>query len=541
MSAQTDHEATGGGPPDDAKTSRSATATIGDRRLLPLVTVLLAVFVVPTSISGTAVALSDIGADTHAGLVPLQWVVNAFNVAFACFTLAWGSFADIIGRVRAFALGAATYAAASLASALAGDVIMLDIARALAGLGGAAIFSCGSAILSTLFQGSARGKAFALFGTVAGLGVALGPSLSGVLVEGAGWRWVFALHGIVLGLVLLATPSLARRTAEPQRTGARIDVRGTALFVLAMLLLTTGIAQASQWGWTSVGVLSLLAGAAASLAVFAAVERRLAHPMLDLGLLANRRFLALCLVPVAASFGFVTILTYLPGYLTTVHGLTTGTAGLVMLLLTLPVLACPVLAAKLVARGVPPLTLIHISLGCLVLGDAALTLFSEDAAILLAAVPMIVTGAGMGLSAGLVDGQALGLVAPEKAGMAAGFLNTLRLGSEAIAVAVYGSLLTTALTSRVREGIAAFPGAGTPTAVANDVAGGNLAAPSSAIGTTARADFTDFLAHSYASAFRTVLWALSAVCLFLFAVIGGLIHATRETSAVTGPFRGEGR
>jgi len=85
-------------------------------RTLTLIAVLVAVFVVPTSISGTAVALAYIGADTHAGLVPLQWVVNAFNVAFACFTLAWGAIADIVGRVRTFAIGAGIYAIASSAS-----------------------------------------------------------------------------------------------------------------------------------------------------------------------------------------------------------------------------------------------------------------------------------------------------------------------------------------------------------------------------------------------------------------------------------------
>ncbi|MFF8383239.1 MFS transporter [Streptomyces kanasensis] len=524
-----------GGAPAPTETAAPAPHPgAGPRQTLTLIAVLLAVFVVPTSISGTAVALPGIGADTQAGLVPLQWVVNAFNVSFACFTLAWGSIADIVGRVRAFAIGAGIYAVASLGSALAANVLLLDAARALAGLGGAAIFSCGSAILSTAFSGPARAKAFALFGTVAGIGVAVGPSVSGLLVQTLGWRWVFALHAVALALVLLAVPAIARSTAGSRRTDARVDVIGSTLFVVAMLLLTTGIVQGSQWGWGSAGVLGLFAGTLVVLVVFTAVEKRREHPMLDPSVLANRRFLALCLVPVAASFGFVTMLTYLPTYLTAVAGYTSGAAGLTMVLLTLPVLVCPMLAAKLVSRGVPALTLLHLSLACLVVGDLALTLFSPDVAIAVVALPMLVTGAGMGLSAGLVDGQALENVAPEKAGMAAGFLNTLRLGSEAIAVAVYGSMLATTLGARIREGVGGFDAAGDPTALANQVAGGGLTVAARTVPADQRDRFTDFLVGAYDSAFDTILWVLAAVCLVLFLVIVALWRRGRTAPAATG-------
>ncbi|MFJ6381656.1 MFS transporter [Kitasatospora sp. NPDC092039] len=492
-------------------------------RTLTLAAVLLAVFVVPMSISGTAVALPRIGAGTRADLAPLQWVVNAFNVAFACFTLVWGSVADVIGRVRAFAAGVALYALGSLAGAVATDVRWLDAARALAGIGGAAVFSCGAAILSTVFAGPARARAFALFGTTAGVGVAIGPSLAGVLVQGVGWRWVFALHAVALAVVLLALPAISRAVPADTR-GGRIDVPGSALSVLAMVLLTTAIVQGSQWGWGSAGVRGLFLGAALVLAVFAVVERRSAHPLLDLGLLRDRRFLGLCLVPVAASFGFVTLLTYLPSYLTAVTGRGTGAAGLLMLLLTAPVLVLPLLAAGLVSRGVPALTLILLSLACLVAGDLALTLLSPSVTVLLLAVPMLVTGAGMGLSAGLVDGQALELVDPAKAGMAAGFLNTLRLGSEAVAVAVYGSALATVLGTRIADGIGAHPGAARAGEVADRAAGGDLAGAAELSGATDRRAFTDFLAHSYDSAFHSVLWGLAAVGAVLGVVIAALLR-----------------
>ncbi|GAA2493741.1 MFS transporter [Streptomyces thermolineatus] len=522
----------------DAPAAQDAAEGVPDtgpvpRRALTLAAVLLAVFVVPTSISGTAVALPDIGSDTHAGLVPLQWVVNAFNVAFACLTLVWGSVADIIGRLRAFALGAAVYTVASLASALAGNVVLLDVARALAGAGGAAIFACGSAILATVFAGPERTRAFALFGTVAGVGVAVGPSLSGLFVENLGWRWVFGLHALALGLVLAALPAVAKGFPRVRREGARLDVPGSVVFVVAMMLLTTAIVQGSQWGWASSGVLGLFAGSAAALAVFVLVEKRTEYPLLDLGVLGDRRFLALCMVPVAASFGFVTMLTYLPSYLTAVAGFGSSAAGATMVLLTLPVLVCPMLAAKLVGRGVAPLTLIRVSLVCLVAGDVGLTLFGPDPVVAVVALPMLVTGAGMGLSAGLVDGQALELVDDARAGMAAGFLNTLRLGSEAVAVAVYGALLATAVTGRVRDGIGDFAGADRAPAVAGDLAAGDLSGAVEAAGAADRAGLTEFLVTAYDGAFHTVLWTLAGVCLLLGLLVVALLRGrpARQPSA----------
>ncbi|MEU9040482.1 MULTISPECIES: MFS transporter [unclassified Kitasatospora] len=497
-------------------------------RTLTLAAVLLAVFVVPMSISGTAVALPDIGTSTHADLAPLQWVVNAFNVAFACFTLVWGSIADVIGRVKAFAAGVAVYAVASLASAVATDVIWLDAARALTGIGGAAIFSCGAAIVSTVFDGPARARAFAMFGTIAGIGVAIGPSLAGVLVQGLGWRWVFAVHAVALAVVLLAVPAISRAMPSDSGSGGRIDVPGSALFVVAMVLLTTAIVQGSQWGWGSVGVIGLFVGAVVVLAVFAAVENRSAHPMLDLSVLRNRRFVGLCLVPVAASFGFVTMLTYLPSYLTAVTGRNTGAAGVLMLLLTAPVLVFPMLAVKLVTRGVSALTLIYVSLVCLVVGDIALTLLSPSVTVLVLAAPMLITGAGMGLSAGLVDGQALELVDPAKAGMAAGFLNTLRLGSEAVAVAVYGSALATVLGTRITDGIGAHEGASQADKVADQAAGGDLSGAADLSGATDHKGFVDFLASAYDYAFHSVLWGLAAVGVVLIVVIAAMLRGGRQ-------------
>jgi MFS family permease len=495
---------------------------------LTLAVVLLAVFVVPSSISGTAVALPAMSADLDSGVAGLQWVVNAFNLAFACFTLAWGSIADIIGRAKTFTAGAGLYLVASLISAVAGNIYLVDAGRALAGIGGAAIFASGGAILSTIFTGAARARAFGLFGTVAGVGVALGPSLSGVIVEGLGWRWIFGLHVIVLAVALLGSPVVFGAVGGSRRQG-RIDVAGTGLFILAMLSLMIGIVQGGEWGWASPAVLGCFAAFVALLVVFTVVQRRVVHPMLDLSVLRDRRFVGVCLVTAVASFGFVTMLTYLPSYLTTVGGTSTALAGVLMVLLTLGVLVCPLAAGKLVAKGVSPLTLIYVSLACLVVGDAAATLFQPTFSVAVVALPLLVIGAGMGISTGLVDGQALDAVPAEKAGMAAGVVNTVRLGSEAIAVAVYGALLVALLRGTLIDGLGAYSPAD-PVQVAGELATGNLTAATRTAG-AGRSGLQDFLVHSYDGAFHTILWVLTAICLGLSLLIVFLLRKPAKAAA----------
>lgn len=505
--------------------------SIADKGLLAII--LLAIFVVPSSISGTAVALPAIGLDIHAPLTSLQWVVNAFNLTFACFTLSWGAVADNFGRKTCFSLGAVLYALASLLSALADSPMLLDLSRALAGIGAAAVFSCGIAILSTRFEGAARLRAFALFGTVAGLGVSLGPTLSGVILEHFSWRAIFWCHTLALLLVLLGSAIIPR---DLPAIGQRLqfDTVGASLFILLLLALMTAIVQSSQWGWNSQGILLLLALAVATLALFIWQEKRHPNPMLDLSLLTNQRFVGMALVTVAASFGFVTLLTYLPSYLGGVLQLAPTRTGLTMLLLTLPMLICPLLAGKLVAHGVSANRVLNASLLSLLLGIILLAAFSNPSSTWWQlALPMLLLGCGMGLSAGLVDGMALKMVPAEKAGMAAGLLNTFRLGSEAVAVALYGSLLATLLGDAAHGALTTLSSnAEQIHGWINAAAAGNLAAPAPM---ALASQLQSILIKGYDQAFHGVLWLLAAIILLLTGLIAWLIRPAMPATEVSQP------
>lgn len=309
-----------------------------------------------------------------------------------------------------FVIGSTLFAVSSLISAASSSLLLLDSMRIIAGFGAAAVLTGASSMLSNAYEGSERGRAFALFGTVNGLGLTLGPTISGILISSFGWRGVFAVHGVILALVTL---------------NARI------------LPATTKVALDSNDAKA---------------------------PFLDLSILKNGEFLAMCLVPIAGSIGFVTMLTYLPSAFSGIKGIGAGQAGLTMLAMTIPVVVAPTLVAKLVEKisWITVGFVVYLSLVCLIVGDFGLLLLKPEGSIGFVIIPMILLGLGFGLPIGLVDGHALGVVPPEKTGTAAGVLNFFRVGSEALFVAGYAFILSLQIRRQLSGEDATNTAAGQP-------------------------------------------------------------------------------
>ncbi|MEV5383813.1 MFS transporter [Streptomyces sp. NPDC052721] len=508
-----------------------STATSGrttKRPTIILAAVCVAVLILPASLTGSSVALPDIASNLDAGLVPLQWVVNAYNLAFASFMLACGSLADIVGRRRMFAIGTAVFALASLGSGLSGDVLLLDVLRGVAGLGAAAVMTSGCAILATTFEGAALGRAFAVLGSSAGAGLALGPSLSGLLVGTLGWRWVFLAHAVVAAVVLLALPAIPEsRNSE----GARVDWWGTVTFTASLFLLMLGVVQGPQIGWASAEVIALFVGAVLLIALFTVVESRQAHPMFDLALFRQSRFLAVCLLPVAIAFGFVCLLVLLPSWFSGANGQSADAAGATMMLLTLPVLVVPLGVNRLVKRGMSTRAVLSLSLLLVALGGAWLTVLHPGIPTWQLAGPLLLIGIGMGFSAGLIDGVAVTSVAPERAGMAAGMFNTMRLAGEAVAITVMSTVMVSLLQSRVAQGLHDYGRPSSDAAgLANRVASGDLTGAAHSAAPELRDRFSGFLADSYTGAMHSVLWLLAAICAVTTVVVYLMLRDPQEAT-----------
>ncbi|MBB2742033.1 UNVERIFIED_ORG: EmrB/QacA subfamily drug resistance transporter [Microbispora rosea subsp. rosea] len=415
-------------------------------------TVLLGVLALAMSIAGTAVAVPRIGGDLGVSAGSLQWVVAGYNLTFAAFTLVCGSLADLFGRRRVFTLGAVLFTVAALASAIADGIWVLNAARLLAGVGAAGMMAAGGAILAATFEGAARTRAFAGMGTMAGVGIAIGPSLSGWLIGEFGWRGTFGVN-VAVGLLVLAGSRFAPESRAAERP--RVDRAGAATFVGGLALLMFGVMRGPEQGWGAAPVFGALAAGAVLLVAFALVERRSDRPVLDLTLVGNVSFMGWCLGTLATSVGFLGVLVFLPTYVQGVNGVPASEAGVTMLMLTAPVLVVPPLGGWLVTRGVPGRALITAALALVAAGNAWLTVLHPGIGTLALLGPLLLIGVGMGLSFGITDGQAMNAVEPDRVGVAAGFLNTVRGTAEALVIAVFGAVLVSVIGAKTGSAVAA--------------------------------------------------------------------------------------
>lgn len=507
-----------------AKTAVGGGTRVGNPVLL-LAAILLAVVVVPTGVSGTGVALPHIAADLGSRPAQLQWVVNAFNLTFAVFSLVAGSIADHLGRRRGLLLGAGLFAVAAVLSALAPGLLVLDAARALAGVGAAMIFACSGALLAITFSGAGAARAFALFGTAAGVGLGLGPSISAAAIAVVGWQGIFWLNALTILISLgLVTASGVHDRAVTD--AGRIDYVGALVFGAALALVIAGVAQSNSWGWWSPGTIGTVGAGMVLLGVFGWIQTVVANPLLDLSLLRSPRLIGLLTVPLAGAVGFVTLLTYYPTFLTGVWRLDSGVVGLLMLMMTVPVIVGPLVAGELHHRGVPAWMILGGSVALYVVGAVLLTAMGTATHIAGLIAPFVLLGFGFGLGVGLVDGQAIGSAPADRSGMVSGLVSTVRLGSEAVLVAVFAGALSAGVGARVRDSLPASMPEDQQGAVVDQVVSGEIGRGAPGIETgTLRSAFVDGL--------HPLLVVIAVLCGVLALVVIALLR--REPAPTQAP------
>ncbi len=281
------------------------------RRAAVLATVCVAVFAINIDTTIVNVALPDLGRQLHAGTGTLQWVVDAYNLAFAALVLAGGSIGDRFGRRPALIVGLMGFALSSAGAALAGGAGALITFRALMGCAAALIYPTTLSIIANTFPNRVqRAKAIGVWGAVTGIGVAVGPVAGGALLTHFAWGSVFV--ALIPVALLAAALSFAFVPESRSLDKVHTDLRGLATSSLAIGSLVYSFIEAPSHGWLAARTLAGFAIFVAGAVVFVMIERRADDPMIDLSLFRMPAFSAASAsVTVAffALFGFIFIVT----------------------------------------------------------------------------------------------------------------------------------------------------------------------------------------------------------------------------------------
>jgi EmrB/QacA subfamily drug resistance transporter len=381
------------------------------------------------------VALPGAQAELGLGITSASWVLNGFLVSFGGLLLLSGRAGDLLGHRRVFLAGISLVVVASLIAGLAPNFPMLLVGRILQGAGAAVAGPAGLALLTTVFDGERRQRAFGLYSTVTGLGAASGMVLGGVLTWAGQWRWSLLVNApLGLILVVIGLRVLPARVAATRRRP--LGLPSVALVVAALTAVVYGLVRAADHGWGDTWTIVSLSGGVLLVAALCTVESRNPEPLLPLRIFASRErvgaFANLLLLAVVLT-AFV---VYTTQYLRTVLGfnaLLTGVAVLpfgLALLVTTQVLTKYIASVQPRIRGVIGLVLMAVAVGSLTRLDGTSGYFTGI-------LPQIVLlGVGVGIAVIPFNLIVLSTTHPDDTGVTAGILQTALAVGGSVGIAV---------------------------------------------------------------------------------------------------------
>jgi EmrB/QacA subfamily drug resistance transporter len=379
-----------------------------------------------------------------------QWVVTAYSLAFGGLLLLGGRLSDLVGRRRMLIIGLVGFAAASALGGAATGFTMLVIGRGAQGAFGAMLAPAALSTLTTTFTDPAgRGKAFGVYGAIAGAGGAVGLLLGGALTEYLSWRWCLYVNDLLAVVAIAGALRLLAR--HPRDPDVHIDWPGTVLVVAGLVAVVYGLSEAATKGWGAPTTDALLPAGIVLLAVFVLVERRVQHPLLPLRIVLSRfrggAYLAIGLSAIGV-FGIFLFLTY---YLQLTLGYSPVTTGLAFLpmvagIMTASTTSSGVLMPRFGPRPLVPAGML-IAAGGLVILATQLGLHTSYPAWILPALAL--TGIGLGLVFGCAMNTATYGTDRTDAGVASAMVNTNQQVGGSIGTALLNTLAASALSSYV--------------------------------------------------------------------------------------------
>ncbi|HTH60747.1 MAG TPA: MFS transporter [Paraburkholderia sp.] len=403
------------------------------------------------------IALARLSVALHTDVPRLQWIVDAYTLSFAVLMLSGGVLGDRYGARRLYAAGLVVFALASLACGLAGSPGALIAARAVQGIGAAAMLPNSLALLNHAcgHDRALRARAVGFWTAAGAVSIAAGPVAGGLLIAAFGWRSIFFVNLPLCAAGLAATLAWvpeSRRPADGPAPVRSLDLRGQLLAIVALTAFTGAVIEARPLGFTHVAIIGGFVLACVAAWAFVALEARIAEPMLPLALLRNRTFSAAVLFGICVNLTYYGTVFVLTLYLQHARGQTPLAAGLAFLPLTGGFLLSNVASGWAVARYGTRRPMI---VGALVAALGYALMVAVDASTPLAAIlpAFLLIPAGMGLAVPAMTTAVLGSVEPARAGTASAALNTARQAGGAVGVAAFGALAGNGLANQVVAGL----------------------------------------------------------------------------------------
>ncbi|CAB3754195.1 MFS transporter [Burkholderia sp. MSh2] len=386
------------------------------------------------------VALLDIAHTFGSRVAGLQWIVNAYTLAFASLLMTGGTLGDRLGDRNVYVAGLAVFVAASALCGVAPTLPALALARALQGVGSALLVPCSLALINRAFpEPAARASAIGLWMGCGGIAMASGPLIGGLLIQLFGWRSLFFVN-LPLGLAgIWLGRTVARAAVDPSR---HFDWGGQATAIVAIAALIGTLIEGPSLGWRSAPIVAGAVTSVATWVAFLAIEARRREPMLPLAFFRNRLFAGSTCVSMASAFVFYGLLFVLSLFYRQIRGASPIDTGLAFLPMTAMVALGGLCSGRLVARFGARGTMCA-AFAFYAAGALGMTGLGATTPAWRAVLPMLAIGFASGFISPAATSPALGTVDRRRAGVAAAALNAARQSGSALGVAIFGACIAT--------------------------------------------------------------------------------------------------
>ncbi|GAB2718458.1 MFS transporter [Nocardia thraciensis] len=507
-----------------AATETAAAGEGGGRsRWLALAALGVAMLTIGLDTTVLVVALPTMAVDLNANTAALQWFTTAYTLALAGFMLPAGALGDRYGRKR-FLLGAlALFGAASLWCALATSSGQLIAARAVLGIAAAAMMPLSMSVLPAMFPGQVeRQRALTIWVTSTAIGLPLGPIVGGWLLQHYWWGSVFLLNVPLVIVGLIAVAALVPESRSDNRF--RIDLLGVVLSAGGMLALTYGFIRFGERDWGDGMAWASVAAGVVVLVAFVLWQRRIRHPLVDLGLFAGRGFRWGTGYSILVQFAMFGMFFTVPQYFQAVLGADSLGSGLRLLPLIVGLVVGTRVADKLLTKlGLRVVLVAGFAVLAIGLGLGALT--SADSGYGYTAAWITVLGAGMGFVMPAAMGMAMGELTPERSGSGSALMQALRQAGGTIGVAVLGTVLATQYRSEL---------GGYDTAPVSDGVNAGVAVAQK----LGDAQMLGHVQSAFVSGMGAMLWVCAGICL-IAAVLAAIVTRSAVPDAADAGGAGE--